>query len=291
MANDMDAYSQAVSGFNIRPRVLSSGPIAVVQDSIDLKGVVIRFTRYKGHLLEEYLTDPDWLTLAFLSKPIRWCGHHLPASTAITLLPSREGIATISGSLELLEFSYSEEAVAEAGLDLDTLRCKTLWQGLSYLPFNTTVMAWASRLLYGQHNLTQISSELRERLLEYLVQWFSTSPYPHRVAVGSQRLEITQAVMDLIEAHPERFLTMEELSSRLGVTERWVRRSFKSTIGMNVYEYAREMKLGAANDMLTKGTHTVTSVASRLGFNHLSRFSQYYQARFGELPVQTLRRV
>ena len=287
MSDDMDAYSQAVSGFDIRPRVLGSGPISVTQDCIDFGGVVVRFTRYCGNLLEEYMTDPNWLTIAFLMKPIRWCGHELPASVALTLLPAREGIGTISHSLDLLEFSYSQGALREAGVDVRI--GKKYWEGLSYTPVNANVVAWAHELAY-RGNFGEETCEAREQLIEFLRKWLSSFHNFQHVVGGSQRLEITQAVIEMIDAHPDRFLTMDEVSSALNVSEQWIRESFKSTIGINVYQYARESKLRAAYQMLTTGTHSVTSVATQLGFNHLSRFSQYYKAQFGELPIHTLRK-
>ena len=275
---------------DIRPRVLSPGPARVTQDSVDLGDVVIRFTRWRGDMVEEYQVPPDWLILGFTIEPLIWSGHQLtPADTAV-LTPYQEGIVSISKRAEAVEFAYAKPAVEATGLCLDAIRGDRLSTGrLPRFPANRDVVDWARNVVYGGCGESE-AHEIREQLLEHLAGRFSPTASVSGVEWGTQKLEVTHAVMELIDKHPERFLTVSEIAEALGLSERWIRHSFKATMGMNICRYTRESKLRAAHNVLTQGAHSVTTVATQLGFNHLGRFSQYYRDRFGELPAQTLKR-
>ena len=287
---DLDQYHPAVTGLDIKPRVLSSSPVAVTMDSIDYGDMFVRFTRFKGSLMEEYSAKPDWLTISIPIHPVRWCGHQRPPYAAALITPHRDCLMVISGSLELLELCYTRDALREVGLSLDSITDTNGSPGKqSYSPIDGWTVAWVRKLVYGDYSSSQHIYEVREQLLGFLREWFSSPSHLHRVNLGTQRMEITQAVIQLVDAHPQKFFSIEDLSSTLGVSECWLRRSFKSTMGMNVYQYIRETKLTAAHDLLRTRSENVTTVATHFGFNHLSRFSKYYHARFGELPSQTLK--
>lgn len=98
-------------------------------------------------------------------------------------------------------------------------------------------------------------------------------------------------VIDLIEAHPERDLTLAELAHAAGTTARALQRGFKDVIGMAPTAYVRAVRLDRVHaELLSGGSVSVTDVAMKWGFFHLGRFAQQYRERFGVLPSQTVRR-
>jgi AraC-like DNA-binding protein len=98
-------------------------------------------------------------------------------------------------------------------------------------------------------------------------------------------------VVDLIEAHPERDLTLAELAHAAGTTARALQRGFKEVVGMSPTAYVRAVRLDRVHAELLAGAGaSVTDVAMRWGFFHLGRFAQQYRERFGVLPSQTVRR-
>jgi AraC-like DNA-binding protein len=98
-------------------------------------------------------------------------------------------------------------------------------------------------------------------------------------------------VIDLIEAHPERDLTLAELAHAAGTTARALQRGFRVVVGMSPTAYVRVVRLDRVHaELLSRaGTASVTDVAMRWGFFHLGRFAQQYRERFGVLPSQTVR--
>jgi AraC-like DNA-binding protein len=97
-------------------------------------------------------------------------------------------------------------------------------------------------------------------------------------------------VIDLIEAHPERDLTLAELANAAGTTARALQRGFRAVVGMSPTAYVRMVRLDRVHaELLSRaGTASVTDVAMRWGFFHLGRFAQQYRERFGVLPSQTV---
>ena len=88
-------------------------------------------------------------------------------------------------------------------------------------------------------------------------------------------------------------VTLNDLMSMAGVSERGLRRSFKNYFGMPPRQYLQLRRLHHARRLLRdrhNGENTVTAVAARLGMWDFGRFAIRYRRVFGERPSDTLRR-
>ena len=87
-------------------------------------------------------------------------------------------------------------------------------------------------------------------------------------------------------------VTLREVARRSGYSLRSLELIFKSRVGMPPKRWFLMARLnGALRDLLQGDVrHTVSSVAMKWGFRHMSRFSEQYCDAFGELPRQTLAR-
>lgn len=109
------------------------------------------------------------------------------------------------------------------------------------------------------------------------------------------RPNATARVADLegwIDAHLETPITVGKLCAVAGVGERALQKIFESNRGMSPMRFVAERRLARAHRLLSRASPNddVTSIALRLGFGHLGRFSLLYRRTFGELPSQSLRR-
>jgi AraC-like DNA-binding protein len=88
-------------------------------------------------------------------------------------------------------------------------------------------------------------------------------------------------------------LTVGTLASELGVGTRALQAAFRAHRSMSPREVLTAMRLDEAQRHLlsARPEESVTSIALNCGFAHLSRFSEAYRYRFGELPSETLARV
>jgi len=85
-----------------------------------------------------------------------------------------------------------------------------------------------------------------------------------------------------------------DLARAVGVSDRWVRAAFRTMYGVSASRFFQARAMDGARRQLqaaSPGSVTVTEVAMRCGFWHLSRFSATYREYFGELPSETLARV
>jgi len=78
----------------------------------------------------------------------------------------------------------------------------------------------------------------------------------------------------------------------LGISRRALQDCFHKTMGCTPKAYLSAFGLNAARRALEQATPeqaTVSDIATRYGFWHLSQFAADYRRFFGELPSQTLR--
>jgi AraC-like DNA-binding protein len=103
--------------------------------------------------------------------------------------------------------------------------------------------------------------------------------------------DVKRAV-DYLHEHIEAPVTLADLVAITGVPGRTLFQHFRAFKGVSPMRYLRNARLWAARETLQRGApgETVTSVASRLGFAHMGRFSHYYRTAFGERPSDTLAR-
>lgn len=98
-------------------------------------------------------------------------------------------------------------------------------------------------------------------------------------------------VVDYIHAHPHLPLTLAELASIGAVGARALQEGFHEEFGTSPTAYLRGVRLDHAHAELQEAEpgDSVTQIASRWGFGHMSRFSEQYKRRFGVSPSTTLR--
>jgi transcriptional regulator GlxA family with amidase domain len=81
---------------------------------------------------------------------------------------------------------------------------------------------------------------------------------------------------------------MADLTNMAGVSARTLQMGFRETVGLPPMKYLRNVRLDRVYAELMMGTaDSVTDVASRWNFFHLSRFAHQYRERFGVLPSET----
>src|SRR5215471_7269794 len=98
--------------------------------------------------------------------------------------------------------------------------------------------------------------------------------------------------LERLQAEPERPWTLASLAAACGVAPRTLQKHFRRFLGRTPVAFLRELRLDQARQQLLRpaASTSVGDVAARCGFNHLGRFSGWYQRRHGESPSATLRR-
>jgi AraC-like DNA-binding protein len=99
-------------------------------------------------------------------------------------------------------------------------------------------------------------------------------------------------VEEYLRAHAQEPISADQLAALAGISLRSLYSGFRQAFGVGPMLYLRQVRLDRARMDLLGDPHadTVSGVALRWGFGHLGRFSAEYRARFGESPVESLRR-
>jgi len=135
--------------------------------------------------------------------------------------------------------------------------------------------------------------QMREMLVTALLR---ALPHNHSATILAPAPSIAprhvRRAEEYMRAHAERAITVSEIAAAAGVSIRSLQEGFSRFRDTTPLEALRNIRLQSAAAALAAAEpgETVTSVAMRLGFNHLGRFSISYRERFHESPSETLRR-
>jgi AraC-like DNA-binding protein len=137
-----------------------------------------------------------------------------------------------------------------------------------------------------------IRTVLRNAELEAIVGLGEAGTFrPDRATVG-RHTRIMLRFERAVEEAGDEPIDMLELCRKTGTSRRSLEAVVQLRTGKSPWEYLRWRRLWRARSMLRQPAEdtTVTDVAFRLGFWHLSRFAAAYASTFGERPSVTLGR-
>ena len=105
------------------------------------------------------------------------------------------------------------------------------------------------------------------------------------------RRQIIRRSMDFVDQHGGEYLSVEQLATAAGVSERTLRDAFQGYFGVAPVQYLNRRTLHLVRQALKAADPsmvTVTEMASLFGVWELGRFARDYRYLFGELPSKTL---
>jgi AraC family transcriptional regulator of adaptative response / DNA-3-methyladenine glycosylase II len=115
------------------------------------------------------------------------------------------------------------------------------------------------------------------------------------LAPGNASVDATsrmaQAAASLIEDSTLEGGGLEAVATRLGITDRHLRRAFGAEFGVSPVEFAQTQRLLLAKRLLTDTALPVTEVAFASGFGSLRRFNALFKQRYRLQPIQLRRRM
>jgi AraC family ethanolamine operon transcriptional activator len=134
--------------------------------------------------------------------------------------------------------------------------------------------------------------QLRDSILS---RWLSVFPLEADLSdlklVGARRRVVDRAC-SLILSKREEPISLLQLCSRIGVSERKLNYCFQDVLGVSPGRYLKAARLNSVRRELKCCRDQrvgVQDVAAHWGFWHLGQFSSDYKRQFGELPSETLR--
>jgi len=145
----------------------------------------------------------------------------------------------------------------------------------------------AFRLAAAQNAAQQ---KLVSEVLNVLAVPRAVGPKPGRHVVP--RNQIIRQSMEFVEQHDREYLSVEQLATAAGVSERKLRDAFQHYFSLAPVRYLNRRTLHQVRRVLKAAdptVATVTEIATQFGVWQLGRFAREYRLLFGELPSETLR--
>jgi len=150
---------------------------------------------------------------------------------------------------------------------------------------------FAAMPLYSHVAARQMERNLKSAaLLELLLAW--PNSYTTHLSDQPALPQSTQRARDYIHAHAAELPSVEDIARACNVGVRALSRGFEKHLNTSPMRYMLLHRLDRARDELQqrRDVASVTEVAFKWGFLHLSLFAARYRERFGELPSETLRK-
>ena len=134
---------------------------------------------------------------------------------------------------------------------------------------------------------------LRSRLLRMLDKVLEnmasrdTSELPEKLSESDFSM-VQRVELQLIQNYTEAFPSIERLSRVALMSESKLKKLFKQSYGMGMYEYYQKNRMHKAREMILSRRYSITEVGTMLGYQNLSNFSAGFRKEFGCLPSELL---
>ena len=102
--------------------------------------------------------------------------------------------------------------------------------------------------------------------------------------------DVATAVKKYIDANYSNCeMSMNDISSEIGVNQTYLRKMFKSEIGMTLTEYITKIRLEKAKSIITETGASLQEVSDAVGFSDVSYFSKVFKKYYGVSPSHVKR--
>ena len=243
---------------------------------------------------------PDFSVWHVMSARCSANGYDIAGNDIVTVRPGEGGTMRSAGAAQVTTFGLQPSLFARAPeLDLpfgpSSPPRSGRWCVASDAPRQRFIAFFqaVSAQLDAQPQILETPATraaLRNAALEAIAGLGEAGAFrPDRAAVG-RHTKIMLRFERAIEQAGDEPVDMLELCRETGTSRRSLEAVVQLRTGKSPWEYLRWRKLWRARAMLRRPDEktTVTEVAFRLGFWHLSRFAAAYASTFGERPSVTL---
>ncbi|WP_158606981.1 helix-turn-helix domain-containing protein [Paenibacillus ginsengarvi] len=127
--------------------------------------------------------------------------------------------------------------------------------------------------------------------LEQLQDWFIQEFFPALLSHYEKRnvtnqTKIVQQVVSYIQQGAEGELSLQEASSRFGVSQSQLSRMFKDEMNVNFIDYCIEVRMSRAKEWLVHSDMPIKQIAERLQYTTTQNFSRAFKQTTGMSPGQ-----
>ena len=300
-----EEHASAVQNANLRIALLRKSRMPWTMRSLVLRDLRIQWGQAGGGTLVEGTTAPAGVLIGMATQNaqvMRSNGRQLDAQTITVQIPGDELCLSSTDWHSWFSLFIPHTVVAEwdsSGGAANVLSSRLIRVPRDRAVAFQRVVAQLGSIVGGAPAAFEspiamytTARKLTESVREAI--WGQPIPTTQPGRQAFPRRQVVRAVMDLIERRDGEYLTVTDLASAAGVSERTLRVVFQEYFGMGPVRYLKLRTLNLIRKALRGADPTVTTVtgvATQFGVWELGRLARDYQLLFGERPSETLRNV
>jgi AraC family ethanolamine operon transcriptional activator len=301
---DFDEFAQTTHAWNLNIRQLERGSFKGDLLQFGTGDVQAAHAAFQPGTFQQGEPPQGLRTLCILSDPsshLIWRRKSISANTVMAFPPGAElDAVSIGGELGVFTLSFSDELLECISTLLGYLDLEQLLNGEDVITVIPQVVTELRRFLHRicrelQKNPAKLETppmryELEFELPRKFLSAFSCSrekmPKPN---IRMRDLALRR-IEDYLEEFPNNPHTVRDLCRVANVSERTLQYAFRERFGMPPKSLLLALRLnGMRRELKNPDTMstTITDLATRWGFWHMSQFAADYRQLFGELPSAT----
>jgi AraC family transcriptional regulator, ethanolamine operon transcriptional activator len=302
--SSFDAFFDAFRFANMRPMVLGPAGENWVLTSLVLNNLSIQWGQAEAKAVVEGSPRADGVSIFLPTRTPEawwWNGHQCDELSLMVDLPGADFcLATTNTPRSWCGLYIPNQVLADSNADATTavgskrgffrVSRQRIMRFRSIVGQLEAVVLEAPSVLESVAGQRAAGQKLLREVRDLLAAPHSVEP-THGRAVVSRR-EVIRRAMDFVDQHDLECLSMEQLATAAGVSERTLRDAFQHYFGVAPVQYLNMRTLHQIRRALKTADPsraTVSEIATQFGVWHFGRLAQDYRFLFGELPSQTLR--
>lgn len=146
------------------------------------------------------------------------------------------------------------------------------------------------KLIHDRHGNNMVTHISEQFMCERIRSSDDRQRIPLHLALGSNQPKLTEAVT-LMEANIEEPISLDELSSYVGISRRQLERLFQKHLNCVPTRYYLNLRLNRARLLLLQTSKSIVDIALACGFISAPHFSKCYRDLFGIPPRDERRKL
>lgn len=298
---DLGRYREAARGWGLDFIQLDSGHLDATLTLVFSPNVTVVHTTLNRTFYQRGEAPAFGRTFGLFMRPtseVKWLAGYFAENSLAVFPADRAYESRSSKSFDVLAITVEDSYLARTAEIMDKAGVVDRLPNSGHIypcrPADLNALRLAARSLLdcpeGARNGSKYEFEITRLILAALSgradeQWW---PRPRRRELAFR------AAMDFIKDQEGEPPDLATLCVATGVSERTLRYAFMDKLGIPPKTYLRTHHLNRAHHSLLTaepGHETVSEIARRWGFWHMSQFALDYRDLYGERPSDTLRRV
>lgn len=299
--SDFDAYHEAALLWGLDFVQLDRGRLTANLSMVASNNILISHTKLNRTFQQQGLAPDIGRTFglyADVASEVRWLNQYFGEDTLAVFPADRTFEAASAPDFSVYAVTVSDEALELVAKTYD------LQESLRKLPPLGGVLQcraadiaflrrWIGGVLYRARTTFEISRAEELDTAHLILKALSQRVSGQRLPSWRSRDRAYADGVAYILANLGKQLTIPDICTAVGASERTLRYTFEERLGVSPSAYVKAARLDRAHAALLQADgeqDRVYDIAADLGFRHMSQFATDYRRKYGEKPSETLMR-